>query len=156
MPGQSYQPKNVRTAQRQLEVVFFLLLGACFVEWIVPSLVQSSFTWPSRHIELILAVFAIGDAVVILYFRYVLLVRLLSSEDGELAGERLAKAFAYYLVCLVCANAVAIYGLLGRIGGVTPGRAAPFYVGAVVLLLLCYPRLPQRAEDESTGPIEPR
>jgi hypothetical protein len=155
MPGQVYQPKDSRSALLLLRVTFFVLLWACALEWIAPSFAPPPFSWSGWPIELILAAVGVIESAVILYIRFVKISELLSSCEGELTGEALRMAFTYYFVCLVCCNAVAVYGLFERLGGISAKRAAPFYVGAIILLLICYPRLPVLPEKGSAPPIEP-
>jgi hypothetical protein len=82
------------------------------------------------------------EGAVALYLRIARIGALLSKAAPASASD-VARLRSLYIVCFALAEAVALCGFVLHFVGATPAEIVPFFLAAVVLLLLCYPRLPQ-------------
>jgi hypothetical protein len=100
-----------------------------------------------------MAGFACVAGAVALFVRFVLLAKLLSADAlGGITTTALGKLRTYYTVCYVLSEAVAITGFALRFLGVGRVEALPFFVGAAVLFVLCYPRVPMELASAVPSP----
>ena len=154
LPPQS-SPREA-TALQQLRVMYFILLGAVAAYWfaVVEIFDKGLLQTPIRvenvgMIKLILALVAVADGGLLLFFRYWRITSLVGGPASD--PERfLARLRADYIVCFMVSESVALYGFLLRLIGGDSGDAIPFFLGSVVLFLLCYPRVPP-APGSPTG-----
>ena len=128
-------------ARRVLLIVWFAFLWTVAVYWIVMQFLkpQPGDVELLRNILLALGA-AMGAAV--LYIRVARIGALLSKATPASAAE-VAKLRSLYIVCFVLSEAVALYGFVLHLIGASRAEIVPFFLAAVVLLLVCYPRLPQ-------------
>ncbi|MDA2912825.1 hypothetical protein MYX77_02485 [Acidobacteriia bacterium AH_259_A11_L15] len=153
-----FGPSELKALYRFLRVPYFVLLGAVAAYWLVAE-GALGITLPRidqienlSTIKLILVLVALADAVVVVYFRYSRIASLLRQPASN-SAHLLGRLRADYLVCFVVSNAVAVYGFALRLLGGSREDALPFFVGAVVLFMLCYPRSPESTSTPG-GPID--
>jgi hypothetical protein len=148
--GQQSSRRDLEAYTLMLRVVYFALLATVAMYWFVQELVAAN--RESAELGLLPAVFLVGGAstvMVVLVLRFSVIPPLLSAATTGLA-PRLARLRMYYILCFALAEAVALYGFVLRILGGNREDTIPFYVAAIVLLALCYPRTPQTTAG---GPI---
>lgn len=126
-----------------LLVLYFALLATVAMYWFVQELVAAD-REPAELglLSTVLLIVGAGTAMVVLVLRFSLIPPLLSAATMEMA-PRLARLRAYYIVCFALAEAVALYGFVSRLLGSSREDTIPFYLAAIVLFALCYPRAPE-------------
>ena len=141
--GQPPARRDLKTYRLVLLVVYFTLLATVAMYWFVQELVAAD--REPAELGLLPTVFLVvgGSTVMgVLVLRFSLIPPLLSAATTELA-PRLARLRAYYIVCFALAEAVALYGFVLRVLGSSHEDTIPFYLAAVVLFALCFPRTPE-------------
>ena len=135
---------------RFTKILYFTLLASVGLYWAVLELVAGSREPVEvEGVKPMLLLLGGGLAVAVLYIRFSRFPPLLFDPNVELA-QRLARLRFYYILCYILSEAVALYGFCLRLLGGTRAEAAPFFLAAVALFLLCYPRPP-----ESGPPVLP-
>ncbi len=153
MINPSFQATNSRIVSVQLKVVYFFLFWAMAVEWFASGLFPPTpGKWPVSTLEMIFLALAFADAGIVWYFRFVRIGGLFERAEVRVSRPVLVKLPAYYIICIVCAHAVAVYGMFARMAGSSTRRAGAFFVAAVALLAFCFPRVPG---DSSVPPNAP-
>lgn len=151
----SSSSSDPRDVYRVLQLLYFILLVAIALYWLIAEGVFG--IEPPRIGEIeslgtakfILALIALADVILVLYYRYSRIPSLLRQPATDYA-QVVRRLRASYMICLVVAQSVALYGFVLRILGGSRDDAIPFFLGAVVLFLLCYPRVPP-APGSPTG-----
>jgi len=125
---------------RLIYVAMFVSVGAY---WLVGEVVarQTEITAPAITVR-VLQVVAAGTVLAVLVLRFQRIPALTATALTTEPAARLARLRVLYLVCFALAEAVALYGLVLRFLGVPRGDVTLFFLAAVVLFLLCYPRPP--------------
>ena len=146
LPPSSSDPRDV---YRVLQLLYFVLLIAIALYWLIA---EGAFGVEFPRIgginslgtaKLILAVIALADVILVLYYRYSRIASLLHQPATDYA-QVVRRLRAYYMICFIVAQSVALYGFALRALGGTREDSIPFFVGAVALFILCFPRLPER------------
>jgi hypothetical protein len=153
MPIEPTQPAvNSAALLRFLRMVYFILLATVGMYWFVAEMLAAGKdaqgvggmrTW--------LVGVAGATAVVVLYFRFSRIPPLLVTTAQGPSSERLAQLRIFYILCFTLSEAVALYGFVLRFLGESREGVAPLFLGAVVLFVLCYPRLPTDLMSERSG-----
>lgn len=142
-PSASPPPPDAGAIARVIKIVYFVLFATVGFYWGVLELPSSNIE-PRAPGPLRWALVALGgaSAVSVLYLRFSRLPTLTGSPTTSPA-QRLAQMRVLYLLSFALAESVALYGFLLRMLGASRQDAVPFFVAAVVLFLLCYPRVPE-------------
>jgi len=130
-------PKQIR---KSLLVMWFAFLTAIGLYLFVLHNIQP----PIRDVEAIhpwILGLAAVEAGIVLYLRVVCIGRLLTSATPASTKE-IGKLRMYYVLCFGLSLSVALYGFVLRMMGADNFQAAPCFIGAVLLFLICYPRVP--------------
>lgn len=90
-----------------------------------------------------------GTVAAVLFIRFSLIPPQLQRPELELA-KRLTRLRGYYIVCFALSEAVALYGLVLRFAGGRLPDSLPFFIVALGMFAVCYPRMPQTM---SSGPF---
>lgn len=136
-------PVELAAFNRVVKVLYFTLLATVGVYWTVLELLAANIE--PRDLGLVktaLLVAAAGTVGGVLSLRFGRLRPLLAEAGSELTA-RLAQARTYYILCFALSESVALYGFVLRFLGASRAEAAPFFVAAVGLFLLCYPQTPR-------------
>ena len=72
---------------------------------------------------------------------------LLSPDAPTDTPKRLVKLRQYYTVCYVLSECTALFGVALRYQGASVQEVIPFFLCALILFGLCYPRLPSDLES---------
>lgn len=128
---------------RFLKILYFTLLASVALYWWVLELLAADIEPAERgFVTAALMAVAGGTAAAVLYLRFSLVAPLLRGPIGE-PTKQLARLRLYYILCYTLAEAVALYAFVLRFLGAGREESAVFFVAAVALFLLCYPRTPQ-------------
>ena len=100
-------------------------------------------------IRTILAVLAIMDGAIALYWFFFRLKPLLDGTSSQV-GELFPRLRANYAICWVISEAIAVYGVASAFLTATIADYTPYFLASAAMLALCYPRTPQTAAG---GPI---
>lgn len=140
-PGSA--PTDPAAFSRFLKILYFTLFGTVGLYWLVLDTVAANVAPREPGMEkTLLAALAAACGVVVLYFRFSRIPPLLAEASGDF-GQRLARLRFHYILCYTLSEAVALYGFVVRFLGGSREEAIAFFLPAVGLFLLCYPRLPQ-------------
>lgn len=133
---------DVKALLRFLKIVYFSMFVAVGLYWVVLEEVAARIE-PAELgvVKTSLAAVAAILGGVVLYLRFARIGALLTETTSDWS-QRLARLRFFYILCFTLSEAVAIYGFVVRFLGGDRGDAIPFFLGAVVLFLLCYPRVP--------------
>lgn len=147
-PSASPPPPDAGAIARVIKIVYFVLFATVGFYWGVLELLATNIE-PRDPGTLKWALLAVSgaSAVSVLYLRFSRIPTITDSPTTDPA-QQLAQMRGLYLVSFALAESVALYGFLLRMLGASRADAVPFFVTAVVLFLLCYPRLPA----EFSGP----
>ncbi len=97
---------------------------------------------PLGSVKTSLTVLAALSGLVALYVRFNKIGALLSPDVPTDTLKRLVKLRQYYTVCYVLSECTALFGVALRYQGASVREVIPFFLGALILFGLCYPRLP--------------
>lgn len=141
---------EIAACKRLLAILYLAMLVSVPMYGIVAEVVAANLERgePGVVKTALLAVGA-GTVAAVLFIRFSLIPPALQRPQLELA-ERLARLRSYYIVCFALSEAVALYGLVLRFVGGVLADSLPFFIVALGLFAVCYPRLPQTM---SSGPI---
>ncbi len=137
------RPDDVQTLARLLKLVFIAMLVSVGCYWLVSEVISASL--PVRILgpeKTLLRILGLALTVVVLYLRFGRIADLLAPAVTTDLAERIRKLRVTYIGSYMVAEAVAVLGLVLKILGATRLQAAPFFVVAAALLVVCYPRLP--------------
>jgi len=128
---------------RFLKLLYFILFATVGLYWMVLEMLAAQIE-PAElgMMKTGLAAVAAILGGVVLYLRFSRIGALLTETIGDWS-QRLARLRFFYIICFTLSEAVALYGFVVRFLGGERGDAIPFFLGAVVLFLLCYPRVPE-------------
>jgi hypothetical protein len=138
-----------RQAVRQLRLVWTMMLFSLGLYVVVlriissPTVIHNSPTIPLDHtFQYGVLACGIATGLVVWYLRFVRLAGL-SSVTGQIDEKTLVRSvWATHILCFVCAEATFLFGFaLAFLHGEFK-LYVPLYLGGVLLMLLCYPRLP--------------
>lgn len=135
-------PPESAVFKRFLFILYFTLFATVGLYWVVlemlaPGVEPADMGMMKKGLGAAAAV----CAAVVLYLRFGQIATLLADTTGELSS-RLARLRLYYIISYTLSEAVALYGFALRMIGADRADAVPFFLGAVALFLLCYPRMP--------------
>jgi len=97
---------------------------------------------PGR-VKAAVSVMAAVAGLAALYVRFSKINALLSPDVPTDTPVRLTKLRQYYTVCYVLSECTALFGVALRYQGASAREVVPFFIGALVLFGLSYPRMPQ-------------
>ena len=138
---------KVQAHSRFMKLIFFIMVFSVGKYAVVLREIGQSAKPLPDGMKIGLEVWALASALVVLFVRFVKIAGVLVPDTPIPIVERLAKLRAYFILCYVFAETVALYGfVLGSMGS-SLVDAAPFFVGSLLLFALCYPRLPSDLED---------
>ena len=140
---QPTSPREARQLHLLLKILYLALLAATGFYWLVLEMLAANLEPRNDSMmKTVLGALAAATAGVVLYLRFSRIPPLLDHPTTDLS-ERLSRLRGFYILCFALAEAVGLYGFaVGLVSG-KPGDAVPFFAGAAVLFLLCYPRLPE-------------
>jgi hypothetical protein len=142
------RPDDVQALARLLNLVYLAMLVSVGCYWLVSEVISSSL--PARVLgpeKTVLRIFGLALTVVVLYLRFGRIAELLRPAVPTDFAVRIKKLRASYIGSYIVAETVAVLGLILKILGATPLQVAPFFAVALVLLMLCYPRLPEQVRS---------
>jgi len=138
-------PKSVMTVEstkRYLKIVFFVLVFWVLLYGVVLKRVQiPAASHPPGSMITGLMIVAVTTALIVLYLRFKKIGALLPPDVATPLPERLGRTQALFILCFVLSQSVALYGFVLGVLGAENRDVLPFFVGALVLFALCYPRL---------------
>ncbi len=143
MQTSSPPPMDVHALSRLLKILFsvmvlsVMLYGVAIAE--VAPQIQSR---PPGSMKTALSVLAALAGLAVLYLRFSKIGALLSPDAPTDTPKRLVKLRQYYTVCYVLSECTALFGVALRYQGASVREVIPFFLGALILFGLCYPRLP--------------
>lgn len=139
-------PKSIMTvgaSEQFLKTVFFALVLSVLLYGVALKFVQiPASSQPPGSMKTGLMVVAGATALIVLYLRFKKIVGLVSVDDATPLTERLGRIRAVFILCFVLSESVALYGFALGFLGAGIRDVLPFFVGALVLFALCYPRIP--------------
>jgi len=141
-------PMDVHALSRLLKILFsvmvlsVMLYGVAIAE--VAPQIQSR---PPGTMQTGLGVMAAIVGLGVLYVRFNKIHALLSPDAPTDIPVRLTKLRQYYIVCYVLSESTALYGVALRYQGASVREVIPFFLCALILFGLCYPRLPSDLES---------
>ena len=137
-------PMDVHALSRLLKILFsvmvlsVMLYGVAIAE--VAPHIQSR---PPGAMQTGLRAMAAVAGLAALYVRFSKINALLSPDVPTDTPVRLTKLRQYYTVCYVLSECTALFGVALRYQGASAREVVPFFIGALVLFGLSYPRMPQ-------------
>jgi len=142
--------KFMEATARFLKTLYGLLLATIPMYWFVQEQMAAE-TEPDEigPLKIVLMATAGGVAAAVLYLRFSRLGPLLRTPMTDPVKETAPVRF-YYILCYTLSESVALYGFMLRVLGSSREDAIPFYVAAVGLFVVCYPRLPPKI---ASGPL---
>lgn len=144
--AESGQP-DLQTTRRVIQVIYFAFLGTLGIYWMVLEIIQpETGTADLTLIRPLFLALAGALAAVVVYLRHFRIPALLAGPSAA-GTETIAKLRVYYILCIVLSEAVALYGFVLRFLGATRQDAGLFFLLAVVLFAVCYPRWPEAPVD---------
>lgn len=148
-------PINPKILSRVLGIFFlvmFVFVGLWFLlsEFIAPT-VPTQVPAVVRNSMMVFACVAGAGA---LFVRFNLIANVLSREAPGDITRALTKLRTYHILCYMLSEATAMSGFVLRFLGARRSEALPFFIGAAILFVLCYPRVPMepRATSASLNP----
>lgn len=134
---------DLKALRRFLQILYFTLFATLGLYWVVLEQLAAEIK-PAElgFLKTALAACAAGTGGIVLYVRFSRIGPLLAETTSDL-NQRSARLRASYILCYALSEAVALWGFMVRVLGGERAEAIPFFLGAVVLFLLCYPRLPE-------------
>jgi len=132
-----------RQADQFLRIVWVVMFFWLFLYLVVLKMISiNTVSTPPQSVQLAFALLGMGTAAAAVYLRFVRIARVIESVEPIDDLALVAKIRATYIVCFVLAEATSLFGFgLAFIRG-DPRIYGSLYLGGVVLMLLCYPRLP--------------
>lgn len=132
-----------KASRRFLQILYFTLFATVGMYWLVLEMMAPGLEPRDvGAIKLPLQGVAGGTALGVLYLRFVRLAPLLAGSTTDLT-QLVPRLRFYYILCYTLSEAVALYGFVLRLLGASREEAVAFFVAAVILFVLCYPRLPE-------------
>jgi F0F1-type ATP synthase membrane subunit c/vacuolar-type H+-ATPase subunit K len=145
LPGGGPEQIELDKAQRILQILYAAMFAAVAFYWIILEIVLPSALEPAPPVaKQVLMLVAGGSGVAVLFVRFSLLPGLLHQVSTEPA-RLLTRLRTYYIICYALSDSVALYGFVLGMLGASQGEVVPFFLAAIALFLLCYPRLPERS-----------
>ena len=135
---------GLQTFQRVTKIVYFSLLATVGLYWVILETVFAAVE--ERDLGIVKTVrLRTGGATAAgaLYARLSLITPLLADPAAEPARSLVALR-TYHILSFALSEAVALYGFVLRVLGASRAEVSPFFVAALFLFLLCFPRAPGR------------
>ena len=139
-PGSA--PTDLAAFNRFLKILYFTLFGTVGMYWLVLEMLAAQIE--PRELGFTRSGFGAAAAAtggLVAYLRFARIGALLAEVSGDF-GQRLARLRFHYILCYTLSETVALYGFVLRFLGGSREEAIAFFLPAVGLFLLCYPRLP--------------
>jgi hypothetical protein len=141
---------------RQLKLLLWILFAAMIFSvglyWFVLEMLAAQLPHRSPDsVKLALTFIAAVLAGAALYLRWASIAELFS-PTGVIVPEpdvRLNQIWRNFILCYVLAESVALCGFVLRVLGESRRGVAPYFLGTVILLLVCNPRVPSELPDSS-------
>jgi len=134
---------GVHALSRFLRIVFLVMvLSVIFYGGVMAEVAPQLESRPLGSVKSSLTVLAALSGLVALYVRFNKIGALLSPDVPTDTLKRLVKLRQYYTVCYVLSECTALFGVALRYQGASVREVIPFFLGALILFGLCYPRLP--------------
>ena len=140
-PGSA--PTDLAAFNRFLKILYFTLFGTVGMYWLVLEMLAAQIE--PRELGFTRSGFGAAAAAtggLVAYLRFARIGAFLAEVSGDF-GQRLARLRFHYILCYTLSETVALYGFVLRFLGGSREDSIPFFLAAVVLFLLCYPRPPQ-------------
>ncbi len=132
-----------RQVVRTLRLVFAMMLfSLCLYPVVLTQIHDSSITPPDRTFQTIISLVGIVTGSVVLYLRFVRITGLFSPNEPMDGRTLAAQAWTYYILCYLFSETTALFGFALAFMRGDPKFYVPLYLGGVLLMLLCFPRLP--------------
>lgn len=128
--------------KRTLMIIWFGMLCALIAYFFVMQMIDvGDDSGVEALFQTIFATLAGAMAGVAIYLRLVRIGRLLSTAT-PLSDRELSRLQSYYIVCFALSEAVGLYGFVLHVLGISLAAVVPYFAAAILILLICYPRLP--------------
>ena len=143
MPLSQGGAMNPRQVIRKLRIVWAAMLFSLGLYTLVllrihrPAVIHLE-----RTVQVGIALLGIVTGVVVLYLRFIRIANLIASAGSMDDKTLAAQANYHYLLCYVFSQAVALYGFVLAFLHGDHNIYVPLFLGGLMLMLLCYPRLP--------------
>jgi cytochrome b561 len=136
------EPRRVLKA---LRIVWAAMLFSLFMyAFVLTRIHASSNIPPDRRFQASITLMGIVTGAVVLYLRFVRIAALYSPiepiDDKTLAR----KIWASHVFCYVFSETTALFGFVLAFMRGGPNFYVPLYLGGVLLMVLCFPRLPEK------------
>jgi hypothetical protein len=123
-------------------VVMLFALGMYVVALILIH--DSSMMPPDRTVQFGLSICGIVTGAVVLYLRFVRIAGLYSRSEPMDTKTLALRANFNYILCFVFSESTSLFGFALAFLHGAPKFYASLYLGGVLLMLLCFPRLPAK------------
>ena len=134
---------NPRPLITTLRIVWAAMLFSLGMYVVVLVRVQNFSVTPlERTAQACIALMGILTGAVVLYLRFIRIAGLISSAEPIDDKTLASQANFNYLLCNVFSEATALFGFVLAFMHGDPNFYVPLYLAGVLLMLLCYPRLP--------------
>ena len=144
MPYTPQSPQaDLAAFNRFAKILYFALFATVGLYWMVLEMLAPKIA--SAEVGFLKTIFlalAAGTGAGVLLLRFGRIPPVLADTTGD-AANRIQRLRLYYILCYTLSESVALYGFALRMLGARREDAALFFGAAVVLFLLCYPRLPE-------------
>jgi hypothetical protein len=139
------EPRTVDPRQilMKLRMVWAVMLFSLGMYVVVLALIHdSAVVPPHRTVQIAITLMGIATGAVVLYLRFVRIAGLYSPIEPMDAKTLAIQANFNYILCYVLSEATSLFGFALAFLHGAPKFYAPLYLGGVLLMLLCFPRLP--------------
>lgn len=135
--------EELQTAKRGVIISYFVLFASVGIYWMVLEVLRPG--TEANDLSVIKPVFLVlagACAGTVLYLRLFRIPPLIENPVEEVTRP-IPKLRVYYILCFALCESVALFGFLLRFLGASRAEAGLYFVAAVSLLLVCYPRWPE-------------
>lgn len=141
-----------RAVVKGLRTVWGVMLVALFLYAFVLTRIPRSANVPLTPTgQFYISMVGIVTGAVVLFLRFVRIPRL-ASPDAPIDNKKLARqAWVTYILCYVFSESTGLFGFVLAFNRCEPKFYVPLYLGGVLLMVLCYPRLPFTSSHEPEG-----
>ena len=132
-----------RQVVRALRIIWAVILISQFLYMATATRIHAVTIFPlEQRLQMIIAMMGVATAAIVLGLRYVRIAGLISPPDPIDAQTRAKRALTTYIACYVLCESISLYGFVVAFLRGAPKFYVPLYLGGVLLMILCYPRLP--------------
>jgi hypothetical protein len=139
-PIRTVDPQQIFRTLRMVWAVMLISLGLYVV--VLALIHDSSVIPPNRTFQLGIMLMGSVTGAVVLYLRFVRIAGLYARPEPMDAKTLALQANFNYILCFVFSETTALFGFALAFMHGDPKFYALLYLGGVLLMLLCFPRLP--------------